>query len=165
MRTTCDTRRARSCQATARYSPGGMPAMRNFPEASGTAKCGLSRTRTTALMSEWMWQKTLTIPGVSKRTDFDSPRGKRPRSNVEARDSEKTLWKTVSAFGNSTVEPFTTGRTCGVKASPSWRTAAASPDVGRESLTRADAGPEDASAAPLFPLPRPLVDVLIVAES
>ena len=73
----------------------------------------------TPLMSEWMWQKTLTIPGLSKRTDFDDPFGNLPRSNEAAFDRENTLWKIESPFGNSTWDPLAIARTCGTKVNPS----------------------------------------------
>ena len=47
----------------------------------------------------------------------ESPREKRPRSKFAARESEKTLWKYGSKFGNSTVEPLVIATTPGTKAS------------------------------------------------
>ena len=55
----------------------------------------------TPLMSEWMWQKTLTIPGFVNRNDLDAFCAKRPRSNDAVFESEKTLWKSMSRLGNS----------------------------------------------------------------
>ena len=62
---------------------------------------------------EWKWQNTFTSPGVVKRLARDSPFGYRPRSNVAPFDSENTLWKITSSFGNSTIDPAVTAMTRG----------------------------------------------------
>ena len=64
-----------------------------------------------------MWQYTFTRPGDVNLRTRESPRGKRPRSKLAERESEKTLWKYGSKFGNSTVEPVVIAITRGTNAS------------------------------------------------
>src|SRR5439155_13995591 len=55
----------RSCQPTTLYSPGGTASITKCPSASGRAKKRFGSTSTIALMSEWMWQNTCTVPVFS----------------------------------------------------------------------------------------------------
>ena len=52
----------RSCQPTTVYSPGGTSGSSNVPSTEGIVKYGWSSTRIVALMCEWMWQYTFTMP-------------------------------------------------------------------------------------------------------
>jgi len=52
---------------------------------------GAYNTITVADICEWIWQNTLTTPGLSNRSPRLFPLGKRPRSNVLVRDNENTL--------------------------------------------------------------------------
>ena len=68
-------------------------------------------------MCEWMSQNTRTMPGRSKRTDFDLADGVAAEIEARARESENTLWYVVSLLGKSTVVPATIASTCGTNAS------------------------------------------------
>jgi hypothetical protein len=81
----------RSCHAVICGLPGGRLPISKLPSASGTVNHGWLNTTTEAAMCEWMSQNTLTMPALSNLTARDSPRGKRPRLKVRARESEKTL--------------------------------------------------------------------------
>ena len=71
-------------------------------------KYGWSSTRIVALMCEWMWQYTFTMPGLGELLAAALAARIAPRSNVAALESEKTLWKIGSSLGNSTVDPRVT---------------------------------------------------------
>ncbi|MBK7930150.1 MAG: hypothetical protein IPJ98_22575 [Bryobacterales bacterium] len=66
---------ARSCQTFNVYSPGGTLAIEKAPLALVIAMCGVFTTTITALIVEWMLQKTRTTPGRAKRTLRVEPGG------------------------------------------------------------------------------------------
>src|SRR5215471_9293589 len=61
-----------------------------------------------------MLQYTRTSPGAEKDFSFDRPLRYSPRSNRFSPETEKTLWKIGSVFGNDTARPSSTARTRGV---------------------------------------------------
>src|SRR4249919_1202576 len=48
------------------------------------------------------------------------PDGYRPRLNAAPRDSENTVWKNGSSFGNATLDPAVTATRCGANCSSFW---------------------------------------------
>src|SRR5262249_14661535 len=98
------------------YVPGGTEEIVNRPSRSETAKYGESTTFTYAIMFGWMLQKMRLSPGVSNRTWRLVPTGYRPRSNRLPSWNEKTLWKTRSLLGKSTIVPARTASTRGKNA-------------------------------------------------
>src|ERR1035441_4083371 len=87
------------------YSPGGTPAMANFPLACVTAYHGVFNTAIIALIVACMLQKTRTMPACRNVTAFDVRGAYRPTSNGWPLKFEKALRKIKSRFGRSTVLP------------------------------------------------------------
>ncbi len=71
--------------------PGGHSHSPQGAEESGSPRGVAVNTITVADICEWIWQNTLTTPGLSNRSPRLFPLGKRPRSKVLVRDNENTL--------------------------------------------------------------------------
>ena len=74
---------------------------------------GASTTIRYADIDAWRLQPRRMMPGLSTLMSRLSPFLYMPRSNDLVFDSENTLWKIGSKFGNDTVEPTGTAITCG----------------------------------------------------
>src|SRR5437773_3891577 len=106
---------ARGCQTRSVPRPAGSPRSSKRPSAPVMTANGVSSTTTNAAISRWTLQKTRTSPGRVNRIALPGPGPTRPKSKRLLGETEKTLCRIGSWFGNRTSPPTGTTTTRGWK--------------------------------------------------